>query len=97
MKLILVALLLSASVVAEEKSAYCTKIGDGLFRPIHNVCNAGDVIEVSGAQVLVYCDFSKQIISSPIQEETYACVFVGYNRKFRSRADGKLSEWVVND
>lgn len=97
MRILLALLLFPASIFAEEKSAYCTNIGDGEFEHIHDVCMAGDVIEVVGAQVMTYCDFSKQIILSPIKNERYACVYVGHNRKFRSLVDGKLSEWVVKD
>jgi hypothetical protein len=85
----------TAGAYAQE--AYCTKIGKGEFQPIHKVCNAGDIVEVNSGQVLTYCDFSRQIIAMPSQKDTFVCQFIGYNRKFRSRVDGKESEWIIEE
>jgi len=87
--------LVVCSVKAQE--AYCTKIGKGEFKSIHDVCMRGDIILVNEVQVLTYCDFSNEIISLKSDVDNFACKFVGYNRKFRSRVDGELTELVVQE
>lgn len=94
---LLLAVLASTGAEASSKGAYCAKIDQGESEPVHEVCKEGDIIQVTGSQVMTYCDFEAQIIDSPDGSQSYICQYVGYNRKLRSRIDGKVSKWVVKD
>ncbi len=94
-KILSIALLSVATHSALAAEAYCTKFGSGQNKPIQNVCKVGDIIEVSSARATQYCDFSKQILKS--QKDEVVCQYVGYVREFRSRVDGKLSSFVIDE
>ena len=82
---------------SHANSAYCTNFGAGNNKPIHEVCEEGDIIEVTAAQVLHFCDFSKQILTSPIDADKKACEYIGYIRKFRSRKTGDLRPFIIRE
>lgn len=90
-------ILLVVPTVIQAESAYCTKFGTDNNKPIQDVCEEGDIIEVSDSQVLHYCDFSKHIIRSPIDNEKKACEYIGYIRKFRSRKTGDLRPFTIRE
>ena len=85
------------SPAAFAESAYCTNFGTDDNKAINEVCEEGDIIEVSNALVIHYCDFSKQIVPSAIDAEKKACQYVGFLRKFRSRKTGELRPFRIKE
>jgi len=90
-------LLLFSTSAAYADSAYCTRFGTENNKPIHEICEEGDIIEVTNSQVLHFCDFSKQIIISPLDVDKKACEYIGYIRKFRSRKTGELRSFTIRE
>ena len=94
-----IALLIGQLAIAVEE-AYCTRYAKkGVDLPqkrIEEICEKGDVLLVDDIMIVQYCDFSKQIISAPNNDRFY-CQYVGYPRKFRSRATGELVPLLIDE